>query len=527
MKPKFLRIFVIIASVVLVLLLAAAGWMTWLDDQIKFQDVTIELGAETVTIDQFTTEYADLSKVHFVSDVSVVDLSKVGSYDLTLRHGNRQETVKLTIQDTTAPQVTFHERLEVGYGQSWTADDFLQDVQDFSPTEAFFLQEPVVDGFNDVNVTVVVKDTSGNMTQGNCTLVYAWLKSTVTLEYGKTLAVQDVLFDPALEGIQVDQSQLDAVNAGKPGTYSVTATAQGKTHTCTVTVQDTTPPEIKLKEVVVGPGTKKNLDAFLESVTDTSQGTKVRYITEPDFDTLGHHTITIEAEDPYGNTARADTLLIVTNDLTPPVIKGADTTLSAEKGSTPDFMAGISASDAVDGACEVTVDTSELDMSLGGTQYVTYYAMDKSHNVASVKRAVSIPRDEEDTKRMVKEIADTLSDDLVELCMYVNKKVRYAHNWGGDDPVYYGFTKRNGNCYVQAKCLMALYEAKGIECQLAWVTNKTHYWVIVKVDEDTWRHIDPTPGDMHLSMGLMTDKQRQITLSGGRTWDKSQWPACN
>ena len=33
-------------------------------------DLTIELGTESVTLDQFTTEFADLSKVSFVSDLS-------------------------------------------------------------------------------------------------------------------------------------------------------------------------------------------------------------------------------------------------------------------------------------------------------------------------------------------------------------------------------------------------------------------------------------------------------------------------
>ena len=527
MKAKSLRVFVIILAVVLAGLLGTAGWLTWLDDQVKFHDLTIELGADTVSIDQFTTEYADLNQVSFVSDVSVIDLSRTGQYPLTLRHGRKDETILLTIQDTTAPTVSFQQRLAVATDYVMYPQDFVLSIQDFSPTTVSFASQPVLDGYSDVNVVVVVADESGNSVQESCTLVYSWLKEAVTLEYGDKLTVKDVLFNDKVSPDLVDQTKIDEINTSKPGTYTISSTSGNKTQVCTVTVQDTTAPTLLLKEVVVAPGTRKNLDAFLESATDASDGVKLRLVTEPDFNTLGHHTITIEAEDPYGNIAREDTLLIVTNDLTGPVIKGADSTLTVEKGSKPDFLAGVTATDAVDGACEVTVDTSALDLTLGGTQYIYYSARDKSHNVTTVKRTITIPHDKEDTKRMVKELADTLSDDLVELCMYVNKKVRYTHNWGGDDPVWYGFNYRNGNCYVQAVCLMALYEAKGIECQLAWVTNKTHYWVIVKTGEDTWRHIDPTPGDMHLSMGLMTDRQRQMTLSGGSTWDKTKWPACN
>ena len=527
MSNKILHVFVIVATVVLVGLLVTAGWLTWQDDQVKFQDVTIELGAETVTLSQFTTEFADPAKCRFVSDVSQVDLSKAGSYDLVLSDGRREQTVKFTIQDTTAPKVAFDDRVEFITGHMPEAKDFVLSVEDFAETKIYFLQEPVVNGLSDIAVTVVVEDASGNKTTGSATMVYAWLKESVTLEYGQTLKPHDLLFSADLSEELVDQSKLDEINAAKPGTYTLTSTYEGKTQTCSVTVQDTTAPTLTLKEVVTAPGSKKNLDAFLESVTDASEGTRVSFDTAPDFDTLGHFTVTVVAEDPYGNTAREETLLVVSNDLEAPVLSGADKALSITKTDKVDLMAGVSAMDAVDGVCEVKVDASAFDQSLGGTQYVIYTAMDKSHNVTTVKRTVNIAHDEADTTRLVNEIANTLSDDLVEMCMYVNKKIRYTHNWGGDDPVWYGFTNRNGNCYVQAVCLKALYEAKGYECQLAWVTNKTHYWVIVKTPEGKWRHIDATPGDMHLSMGLMTDKQRQITLSGGRTWDKSQWPACD
>lgn len=71
MKPltkKLLPILIPVLAVILVAVGAFAGYMSWLDDQIKFHDVTIELGADTVSIDQFTTEYANLSKVSFVSE---------------------------------------------------------------------------------------------------------------------------------------------------------------------------------------------------------------------------------------------------------------------------------------------------------------------------------------------------------------------------------------------------------------------------------------------------------------------------
>ena len=60
---------------------------------------------------------------------------------------------------------------------------------------------------------------------------------------------------------------------------------------------------------------------------------------------------------------------------------------------------------------------------------------------------------------------------------------------------------------------------------MIWVTNKSHYWLIVKINGQ-WKHIDPTPSRLHGKYSLMNDEQRLSTLSG-RKWDTSQWPACN
>ena len=90
--------------------------------------------------------------------------------------------------------------------------------------------------------------------------------------------------------------------------------------------------------------------------------------------------------------------------------------------------------------------------------------------------------------------------------------------------MYYGLTKDSGNCYVHALTLKALLEEKGYETQLIWVTNESHYWLIIKLEEG-WRHIDSTPSAQHEAIGLATDKVRYKNLNG-RNWDRSKWPAC-
>ena len=106
----------------------------------------------------------------------------------------------------------------------------------------------------------------------------------------------------------------------------------------------------------------------------------------------------------------------------------------------------------------------------------------------------------------------------------MRSSIGYNHYWGGEDPVWHGFTNKTGNCYVHALCLKAVFDYKGIESRLIWVQNKTHYWLIVNIDGQ-WKHIDPTPGRLHSRFSLMNDAQRLKTLSG-RTWDTTLWPEC-
>ena len=162
--------------------------------------------------------------------------------------------------------------------------------------------------------------------------------------------------------------------------------------------------------------------------------------------------------------------------------------------------------------------------SFNSDHYVTYTAKDKSGNTATYRRKVTVLPDHEDTDALVAYHAARCGNSIVEITNYVRSYISYNTNWGGSDPVWYGFTNRVGNCYVHALCLQRLLSYHGYSTQLIWVTNESHYWVIVETDEG-WRHIDSTPSYQHERIGLATDEIRFQNLNG-RDWDRSQWPAC-
>lgn len=501
------------------------GYGCWYGQQPKFHDLTVELGVESIGIGDFMTEYANAGKVGFVSDPAEVDLNRVGETELTLSHGSREETVTLTVQDTTAPTAEFVTQRSELIDYVPSAEDFVSNVNDESETSVYFAYEPVLPkDYSDVTVTVVVEDASGNKIQRECTLTYSWMQTSYALEYGSELTKADLLLDPVRDDSLLDQSVIDQINKSGLGEYEITSTVGEKTMTCKVTVADTQGPDLNVKDVHIRKGHWASLDSFLVSYKDVSGDVEVRLMTELDLYTEGKQTVVIEAEDIYGNITSKEVTLWIATDFNPPWISGADEAMSVEKNTTPDFLEGVTATDAKIGICEVTCDTSKLDLTKAGTYYITYSTCDNSGNTATTKRKVVVEHDAEDTAALVKSIADKLSDDPEEIRDYVRSNIYYSHSWGGEDPVWYGFTGRSGNCYVHALCLQSIFDLKGIENQLIWVTEKSHYWLIVKID-GVWKHIDPTPSDTHGKYSLMNDAQRLSTLSG-RDWDRTQWPAC-
>lgn len=521
---KWLKIVCLIIAVLLLMALSGvAGYGYCVYQLPKFQDVTIELGQTLPPIGDFLTQFADPEKAAMVTDAKSLDLSKTGTHSLTFIQYGREETVKLTVVDTTDPTASFRSRI-ASIEELPKAEDFVTESYDLSGTTVSF-REPLAapEGYGSTMVEIVVTDGNGNSITGQCTLSYVWLRDQFTMELGDTLEKSDLLLQPDKDAELLDQTLLDQINASPAGIYSIVSSSEGQINHCSVTVQDTTAPELVLKTVRVYKGTAVALEDFIESATDASGEVTLRLMSELSTKEFGSFPVIIEAEDVNGNITTAETTLEVQKDATPPYINGLSA-ITTDKHQTPDYTSGVSAYDDQDGYVEFTYDASRVDLTKAGTYYVTYKATDLSGNTATSRRKVTVNHDAEDTAALVKEIAAGLSSDAEAIRDYVRNTISYSTNWGGKDPVWYGFKERSGNCYVHALCLQELLEAKGYSTRLIWTTCKTHYWLIVQLN-GTWKHIDATPGTRHSRYSLMDDTQRMETLSG-RTWDKSNWPAC-
>lgn len=523
-KKKIGKVCIAVLAVLVLAGGAFGGYGLWLYQQPKFHDVTVELGTETVSLLEFMTQYANGSKVGFVTDPGSIDLNVLGTQELVLRHGGKQETVSLTVQDTTAPEVTFRD-VHADLTDTLKPEDFVESATDLSGQITVTFAQPLTqpESYGQAVANLVVTDSSGNETTGQSQIFYVWMRASYTLELGDTLEKEDILMNAEKDADLLDQLELDKINAGGVGSYTLTSTEDGQTCTCQVTVQDTTPPELVLKDVSIYLNGQAGKDSFIESVSDVSGTVTTRLLTTLNRGTYGSQTVTIEAEDAYGNVTKQEAMLHVVHDTTAPVFSGMSA-MKVEKNSTPDYLTGVSAYDGKDGYVEVTCDDSKVDLTAAGTYYVVYSATDKSGNTATYKRKVEVKHDAADTTALVNSIAASLPGDAEAVRDYVRNTIAYNTNWGGDDPVWYGFTNKVGNCYVHALCLQRLLSAKGYATQLIWVTNKTHYWLIVNIG-GTWWHIDATPTPAHSKYSLMSDEMRHATLNG-RDWDREAWPVC-
>lgn len=489
--------------------------------------MTVELGTESVAIEDFFTQYAKKEKAAFITKLTAEDMAVAGDHPVTLRHGRQEETVVLHIVDTTAPVAEFLTHRTEASGYAPIPEDFVVSVSDLSQTTLSFTEEPQIpEDYQDLELTVVVTDAHGNATQQQCVVTYTWMYEAVTLELGEALTAAHILMEPEKDAALLKQEELDAISAAGVGSYTISCTSGGHTTQCAVTVVDTVAPVLELQSVNVYPGGRCKLEDFVVKAEDLSGDvalTMLTTVTSQQRGTYGSYPVQIEAKDVNGNTVVVETTFNVVRDTTPPYIDGLST-LRVEKHSSPDFLSGVSAYDSKDGTCEVTVSTADVDMTRAGTYYAIYSAVDKSGNKASFKRKVVVNHDAEDTAALVASIAQKIGSDPEKLRDYVRYNIEYSGSWGGDDPVWYGFTQYVGNCYVHNLCLRALLSYYGYETKLIWVTDKSHYWLQINLG-GTWYHIDGTPGNTHTIYSLMNDEQRYATLRG-RNWDRSQWPAC-
>lgn len=518
------KVILIVCIILIVIIIAVVSFVIYKLLSRKFKDVNLELGVESISVEDFVTDKAFAQGSKFITDISTIDLKQVGTYEIELEYNGKTQKVKLNIVDTTPPTVEFQD-IEKYIDYQINPEDFIKSKTDLSEMTVSLGKPVEINDYGTYDVTIDVKDKYNNLTSKTCKLNITWVKENYVLELGTTLTKEMLLYNVEKDINTISDEDINMINSSEPGEYDIKSILEEREKNIHIKVQDTTPPTLELKEVTIyDDETVSGKDSFIVSTSDASGEVTTNLNTEIDYSIIGSQDIIIEAVDKYGNKTEQTTKLNIITDTEGPVFSGVSN-LNVSKNASIDYYSGVSARDTKEGKKDFTVNSSNVDTSKAGTYYATYTSSDSKGNTTTYKRKITVKHDSTDVASLVKEISSQCGNGVEEIRDYVRTKITYGHSYGDGDPVWYGFTNWTGNCYVHALCFQALLQNKGYETKLIWTTDKTHYWNMVKIN-GSWKHMDSTPDRNHRKISIMNDEQRLSTLSG-RTWDRSAWPASN
>lgn len=209
------------------------------------------------------------------------------------------------------------------------------------------------------------------------------INDNITIEYGEALTLDYILkddfknvkFEPKLSSLK------------KVGEHELTLTIDGEEFKIKVTIKDTTPPVLEVKDV------QKYLDEdlpkveeFVEKVEDLSKTSLKMSEVEK---TAGEHEVEITVTDEYNNKTSKKAKLTILEYKGSVKFSGL-TNLSVYVGSKPDLKKNVSAKDDRFGDLELTVDDSKVNYNTPGTYTIYYKVTDKLGNETVRERKITV-----------------------------------------------------------------------------------------------------------------------------------------
>lgn len=546
---------IVVIAVVVVLILAILAIILFNIFSKKVKDhVQLELGTQEIKIQDFLTDEKYAENAEFVTDISQIDLSKVATYEITIKLNDKEYTSTLDIKDTTAPQVKFQD--VDGYTDyQINPEDFIAEKTDASNMEVSLGNEVTINGFGEYHPLIIVKDEYGNETRQECLLNISYIKSKFTLEYGNKLTKEDLLFNVAEYQDTINQQDIDTINSYDVGEYDLKSVYDGQEKITKITIQDTVAPELVLKDVTLyTEQTITDANQFVEKAEDLA-GVTLNLLTEIDYSIIGDQEVTIEAVDGHGNKTSQTAKLTIKEDTEGPVFSGISD-LKVTKGDTADYKKGVTAKDGKDGDVEFTVDSSSVKLDTAGTYYATYTATDKAGNTTTSKRKIIVSekstasssstsssssgdvyaKADEFIAKATSGVSGT-ANKILAIKNYLRNNIKYSHRYNASNTgsvnaaAMKAFTAYEGDCYIHAAAAQVMFTRLGVKSIIVNALDYSHYWNMVYINGG-WKHVDPTPGWAYADVGFMNDAKRLETLRriNGyeyRDWDRSKFPVAN
>ena len=338
----------------------------------------------------------------------------------------------------------------------------------------------------------------------------AKINTEVTIETGSQIILDDFL------SADVDQAafftDITGIDTTVPGSYGLVIKFEDfgrEFHQDVVlNVVDTTAPAGQAVPQTVYTGDLPEASSVVEDIYDLSQVT-VAYREEPDVSRGGEYVFEVLLTDTSGNETVVDVPFTVIDDHLAPLIYGAHD-IEAFIGDSIAYLDGITVTDDYDDEPQLTVDNSQIDMTVPGTYPVTYIACDENGNSTSVTVELNLrirperyyePEVLYELCRQLNEQYGIYTEDMTDI-----EKAFRIFNWASHN-VYYsgeadktdwtcaaydGLTTLHGDCYNYYAVCRAFLDMEGIPNMLVArypVTWSAHYWNLVYLD-GAWYHCD-------------------------------------
>lgn len=368
-----------------------------------------ELTVEAGTNDLKATNFLKKSGVDitFVTELSDIDFNHIGEHEIILKAKGKERRSTLKIVDTKAPEGEAKTQpVTVALGGSLDASDLVTNILDATDVACSFSIEPDLSKEGPAEVTVVLTDEGGNSTE-------------VPVQLN---VIQDTEA-PVIDGVAPIKCFI-----GDPISYK-----------SGITVTDNCDAEIKLE-------------------VDNS---------EVDPDQKGTYTVRYSATDQSGNTAQAETTIVI-----------------EEK---PD----------------------------------NYVEPDEVYELAD-KVLSEITDDDMTLKQKARAIYNWTRENVG----YVNTSDKDSWTNGA----YQGFTEGQGDCFVffsTSKALLSRAEIPNIDVVKSDTSHSSHYWSLINCG-DGWYHFDTTPRYGGGSFFMLTDAEileYSQAHDNSHIFDQSLYPA--
>lgn len=248
------------------------------------------------------------SGAQYVSDVSAIDLSREGTYLVTVSAGGKSRSCVLSVRDTIAPTASASE-INITIDEQITPDKLVKNIKDNGPVTVSWSKKPKFGRAGDYDAAVVLKDEGKNKTKIHADVHIRAVLDSLTYEIGdERPEVGDFLLVKR-DGAEFS-SGMDSVDWNVPGSYDLSISVDGKNYPAQLIVADTVAPELELRSAVAKPGRKFDPNNLVVSCKDKTD-VELSFSGEPDTSVPGEYEVTVTATDLGGNKTQGKAVVIV------------------------------------------------------------------------------------------------------------------------------------------------------------------------------------------------------------------------